>query len=174
MIIIFYSSILYLAITSVNWFNFTRYPLAYLGTSTYSTMYYVNGTFLTGALLAAFSIIIVVSTEKKLSPFFLTLSSIGLMGAGVFTLVLNESFGLNQFFSAVFYLFLFLSIMLMSLELHNDGVKDILISFTIVIFIISILVFILSIMLGGNAIYELIFIYSCFIWWGWLGLRIVF
>jgi hypothetical membrane protein len=165
-IIIFYSIMLIQAITSVNWFSFTEYTLPYLGISTYSASPYSNGAIIAGFLWAIFGIILMFTTEIKIPSVLLVVSSIGLMGMGVYNVD-------GQIFSIIFYFSLLLSVLFMSLAIYNEGIRDAIIGGAVVVMLVSVISIALGLMMGMNAIVELLIMYSCFVWWGWLALKII-
>ncbi len=143
------------------WFSWTEHALSDLGIEGISSIFFNNGMIIGGILAFIFSLGLIKKLENNLGAYLLCLSSIALIGLGIYPETL---FTIHWIFSASFFILLTLSFLILGLDLRKNKSDYILGTLAIICGIASFSSMILLIPWEGVAIPESISCFPAFIW----------
>ena len=168
-IVIFFS--IWLAISDATWFRWTHNALSDLGVEGISALFFNNGIIFGGVLAFIFSIGLTKFLKNKVGAYLLAISSLALMGAGLFP---KTIFALHYVSSIIFFVFLTIALFIIGFSLRNEGMEKPLgiIAIILAVFACSSLFF--QNFLNGIAIPEAIVCFPAFIWFMMVGLKMTF
>ncbi|UCF11814.1 MAG: DUF998 domain-containing protein [Thermoplasmatales archaeon] len=106
-----------LAISHSPWFRFTEHAFSDLGIDSVSAIYFNSGVILGGSLVLVFSLGLIKILQKKTGAYILSLSSIALIGIGIFP---ETSYTLHFIASASFFVLLAISFLIIGQTIIRD------------------------------------------------------
>lgn len=143
------------------WFNWTKNALSDLGIEGISAFFFNNGMILGGILVLIFSIGLVKRLEVKTGGYVLFLSSIALIGIGVFP---ETMFTIHWIFSALFFITLTIALLIIGITLRKNQSERTLGSIATIFSILSFCSLMLIFPWEGIAIPESISCFPAFVW----------
>jgi len=161
-----------LAMTHSPWFEWTEHALSDLGVNGLSAIFFNSGMVIAGILAFIFSLGLMKVLTKKIGAYILCLSSIALIGIGLFP---ETIFPIHFFTSASFFILLAISLLIIGLTINKQNKFErkmgILASFFAILAFSSA---ILIIGLEGVAIPESLSCFPAFIWIMIFGVKMTF
>jgi hypothetical membrane protein len=150
------------------WFDWTKNALSDLGIEGISANFFNGGMIIGGILTFIFSIGLINKFENKTGPYILSLSSIALVGLGIFPETL---FTIHWIFSATFFILLTISFLVLGLNLFNQKSERAMGLLATIFAIASLGSILLLIPWEGVAIPESISCFPAFIWFMIYGIK---
>jgi len=158
-IVVFVS--IWLAMLDAPWFRWTHNALSDLGVGGLSAFFFNNGLVLGGLLAFVFSIGLTKTLSNKAGAYILALSSLALIGAGLFP---KTIFAAHYVSSVAFFVFLTLALFVLGVTMKQEQPKQSIgvIAIIFALFACSSPVFLK--ILSGIAIPEAVVCFPAFVW----------
>jgi hypothetical membrane protein len=165
--IIIFPSILF-AITNAPWFRWTKNALSDLGVEGLSAFIFNNGFILGGIVSLIFSLGLTKTLSNKKGAYLLIISSIALIGVGLFPKTL---YILHYVSSAAFFIFLTISLFIIGITIKRNQIKHIMGDIAIIFAIIACSSIIFLNVFTGIAIPEAIVFFPALFWCMTYGIK---
>lgn len=165
---VFFTGIL-IAIFYSPWFKWTNNALSDLGVKGVSALIFNNGLIFGGLLALIFSIGLVKILSHKMGAYILAISSLGLIGAGLFPLTM---YTLHYIMSVIFFASLTIGLLIIGITMKYNQFDHKMGNAAITV---SLLAFITPVTLyfyQGIAIPEMIICFMAFLWFMSYGIKI--
>lgn len=150
------------------WFNWTNNALSDLGAIGISAFFFNNGLILGGIFVFIFSLGLAENLPRKTGAYLLTVSSLALIGIGLFPKTL---FLLHYFSSAVFFVLITLALLFIGIAMKRDQIEHSMGSAAIAFAFLAISAPFLLNFFKGIAIPEAIVCFPAFIWCMFYGIK---
>lgn len=160
-----------LAISHSPWFRFTEHAFSDLGIDGVSATYFNSGVILGGFLALVFSLGLIKILQKKTGAYILSLSSIALIGIGIFP---ETVYTLHFIVSAAFFVLLAISFLIIGLTIIRDQSERTMGILATLFALIAICSTIFLIPWEGIAIPETLSCLPPFIWCMVYGIKMTF
>jgi hypothetical membrane protein len=154
--------------SDASWFRWTHNALSDLGIEGISALFFNNGLIFGGILVFIFSIGLTKIIKNKTGPYVLTISSLALIGAGIFP---KTIYAIHYVSSVLFFVFLTLALFIIGFSLKKEGIEQNLGIVAIILAIIACSSIFIQNFLKGIAIPEAIVCFPAFIWFMIFGLK---
>ncbi len=157
-----------LSLASSPWFTWTQHALSDLGIQENTAVLFNNGMILGGILILIFSLGLIKILTRKIGAYLLALSSLGLIGIGLFP---ETIFTLHFFTSASFFVLLTFALLIIGVtSIQNSYGKTMgILALVLAIIAISSTVFLFH--MDGIAITEALSCFPAFIWCLLVGIK---
>ncbi|KYK28770.1 hypothetical protein AYK20_06615 [Thermoplasmatales archaeon SG8-52-1] len=159
---------IWIAISDASWFRWTHNALSDLGIEGISALFFNNGLILGGIFVFIFSIGLTKIFRNKIGAYFLAISSLALIGAGIFP---KTIYSLHFVSSVIFFVFLTLALFIIGFSLKKEGIEQNLGIVAIILAMIACSSIFIQNFLKGIAIPEAIVCFPAFIWFMIFGLK---
>ena len=153
------------------WFNWTKHALSDLGVEGISAIFFNSGTIIGGSLAFGFSLGIIKLMENKIGAYTLALSSLALIGIGIFP---ETIFTIHFIVSAAFFVLLAISLLLIGLTTRKNQSERSLGILAIIFALLAICSTVFLIPWEGIAIPETLSCFPAFIWCMMYGFKMTF
>lgn len=166
---VFFTGIL-IALMHSPWFKWTNNALSDLGVEGISALIFNNGLIFGGLLALIFSIGLAKILSNKVGAYILGISSLGLIGAGLFPLTM---YTLHYIMSAIFFAFLTIGLLIIGITMKYNQFDQKMGNAAITV---SLLAFITPVTLyfyQGIAIPEMIICFMAFLWCMSYGVKLM-
>jgi hypothetical membrane protein len=160
-----------LAISHSPWFKFTEHAFSDLGIEGISAIYFNSGVILGGFLALVFSLGLIKILQKKTGAYILSLSSLALIGIGIFP---ETVYTLHFIVSAAFFVLLAISFLIIGLTIIRDQSERTMGILATLFALIAIFSTIFLILWEGIAIPETLSCLPAFIWCMLYGIKMTF
>lgn len=163
-------SCLGLSIASSPWFTWTQHALSDLGIQGSTAALFNNGMILGGILSFVFSLGLMKVLSNKLGAYLLLLSSLALIGIGVFPETL---FVLHFVTSASFFILLSIALLIIGLTSRQNHFDNHIGLLAVILACIAVSSLVLLFPFEGIAIAEALSCFPAFIWCSIVGLKMI-
>lgn len=160
-----------LAISHSPWFRFTEHAFSDLGIEGISAIYFNSGVILGGFLALVFSLGLIKILQKKTGAYILSLSSLALIGIGIFP---KTVYTVHFIVSAAFFVLLAISFLIIGLTIIRDPSERTMGILATLFALITICSTIFLIPWEGIAIPETLSSLPAFIWCMVYGIKMIF
>jgi hypothetical membrane protein len=157
-----------LSIASSPWFVWTQHALSDLGIKENTAALFNYGMIFGGILALVFSIGLMKILSKKLGAYILALSSIALIGIGVFP---ETIFALHFFTSASFFVLLAIALMIIGLTSRKNSFERTIGPLALVLVVIAVGSTVFLFRYDGIAVTEALSCFPAFVWCSIVGLK---
>jgi hypothetical membrane protein len=158
------------AMSQSPWFSWSNHALSDLGVEMVSAPFFNYGVIFGGLLIFIFSLGLMKLISCKIGAYFLCLSSVGLIGIGVFPETVQPA---HFIVASIFFVFLIISLLIIGLTVKQTNFEH---SMSILAFSFAILALLSTLFLipfKGVAITESLACYPAFVWCMIYGLRML-
>jgi len=159
-----------LALLFSPWFQWTEHALSDLGRIGLSAFLFNSTLILGGVLLCIFSLGLIKILDKTYSAYLLMISAFALIGVGIFP-VTHPS--IHLFFSALFFVFLALSLLLLGLTKYHKKSLNHLSHVALVLALVAISSIFMLLLWDGVAIPESLSFFPAFILFSIYGIQMI-
>lgn len=153
------------------WFDWTKHALSDLGIEGISSLFFNSGIIIGGILSFGFSLGMIRSMENKIGAYILALSSLALIGIGIFP---ETIFTIHLIVSAAFFVLLAISLLIIGLTTRKNQSERTMGILAIIFALLAICSTIFLIPWEGIAIPESLSCFPAFIWCMMYGLKMSF
>lgn len=167
--IVVFTSI-WLSMSGGSWFRWTHNALSDLGIEGISAFFFNNGIILGGILAFVFSLGLAKTLSNKTGAYLLAISSLALIGAGVFP---KTIFALHYVSSAAFFVLLTIALFTIGITMKHDQFDKALGVAAIIFALFACSSPIFLTFLNGIAIPEAIVCFPAFLWCMTYGLKMI-
>lgn len=164
----FFTGIL-IALLYSPWFKWTNNALSDLGVKGVSALIFNNGLIFGGLLIFIFSIGLNKILSNKIGAYVLAISSLGLIGAGLFPITL---FTLHYIMSAIFFGSLAIGLLIIGITMKHNQFDQNMGNAAITVALLAFISPITLYFFRGIAIPEMIICFFAFIWCMFYGIKI--
>lgn len=152
------------------WFNWTEHALSDLGVEGISAIFFNSGMIIGGILTFGFSLGMIRLMENKIGAYTLSISSIALIGIGIFP---ETIFTIHFIVSATFFVLLAISLLIIGLTIRKKQSENTMSLLAIIFGIFAICSTIFLIPWEGIAIPETLSCFPAFIWFMMYGIKMM-
>ncbi|UCD13863.1 MAG: DUF998 domain-containing protein [Thermoplasmatales archaeon] len=150
------------------WFRWTENALSDLGVGDTSAIFFNSGMILGGILALVFSLGLIKTLQNKIGAYILSLSSIALIGIGIFP---ETVYTLHFITSAAFFVLLAISLLIIGLSVKQDQSERAMGILATICALLAICSTILLLPWEGIAIPETLSCFPAFIWFMMYGVK---
>jgi len=149
------------ALSQSPWFNWTEHAISDLGIQGLSAIFFNSGMIIGGILAFVFSLGLIKTLQNKTGAYLLCLSSIALIGIGIFP---ETIYTIHVIFSTLFFVLIVMSLYVLGLTLRKNQSEKTIGILASLFAIIAMFSIIFLIPWEGIAIPETIICFPAFIW----------
>jgi hypothetical membrane protein len=157
-----------LSIASSPWFTWTQHALSDFGIRKNTALLFNNGMILAGILSLIFSMGLIKILSNKIGGYILGLSSIALIGIGLFP---ETIFTLHFFTSASFFVLLTIGLLIIGLTIKQNSFERNIGLLALVLGVIAISSIVFLFRFEGIALAEAFSCFPAFIWFSLVGVK---